>query len=208
MSFSTNINDLPYNPVNGQPSDTQTQQPPLQNVVVSDDKPNTYNPDLYPSQQKQNPQTIDPNVINQIINGLHEASLSGGGRIQQRDIPMTTFSHVNDKQVHVATIPDTDKVQYIPNQDRIPDIVQNKIQRENVLSNLDYYYTEFQLPIIVGILFFIFQLPNVKQILYKYTPTICHHNGNLNAKGYLFNSVVLAGLYYGLEKIVRVVDTL
>jgi hypothetical protein len=57
-----------------------------------------------------------------------------------------------------------------------------------------------QIPILIGVLYFLFQLPVVRKNIFKYIPTLFHKDGNYNLSGYILNSVMFAGLYFIMTK--------
>jgi len=66
----------------------------------------------------------------------------------------------------------------------------------------DKFYAESQLPIIIALLFFLFQLPMVKQYNKKLLPFLFKTDGNPNLYGYIANSVLFASMIYVLLKLV------
>ena len=59
----------------------------------------------------------------------------------------------------------------------------NSYQQEAQIKNsLDSIYDEIQTPLLISILYFLFQLPIMKKTLFKYIPYLCHSDGNYNLK--------------------------
>jgi hypothetical protein len=67
-------------------------------------------------------------------------------------------------------------------------------------DSLEILYDEFQVPIIIGLLYFIFQLPVVRSKLTTLIPALFNKDGNPNLSGYIFNSIFFAVLYYVISK--------
>jgi hypothetical protein len=59
---------------------------------------------------------------------------------------------------------------------------------------------------LVGCLFFIFQMPTIQTIFYKYAPAVFHtSDGNLSNWGLLFKAVAFGALYYGIMKFAKTI---
>jgi hypothetical protein len=90
---------------------------------------------------------------------------------------------------------------YIDDYETNDNIIQNynkKLKNDNTLDTL---YDEIQVPLLLVILYFIFQLPIFKSTLFKYIPLLCGKDGNMNINGIVFTSILYGGLYYFLSKI-------
>ena len=70
------------------------------------------------------------------------------------------------------------------------------------MSNLfDTLFYEMQLPIIIALLYFLFQLPAVKKHSKIMLPFLFKDDGNPNLYGYIFNSMLFASMFYVLLKV-------
>ena len=178
MENSTNINDLPTG-----------------NVTLSiNEKPvNTESPQI-------NSNSLDQNTINQIISSLQQAGTNGATQLQSRDIPQNTENIINDPQVQVNYIPTTTNNDYITENEETDDIIQNYTRSKNMNNSLDNLYDEIQLPLLISILYFLFQLPIFKKYMFQYLPVLCLNDGNVNLYGYLFNSILFGFIYVMLSK--------
>ena len=58
-----------------------------------------------------------------------------------------------------------------------------------------------QLPIIIALLYFLFQLPAVKKHSKNMFPFLFKDDGNPNLNGFIFNSVMFASMVYVLLKV-------
>ena len=67
-------------------------------------------------------------------------------------------------------------------------------------DSLEILYDEFQIPIIIGILYFIFQLPVVKSKFLTMLPSLYNLDGNPNLTGYVLNSLFFGVSYYVISK--------
>jgi len=63
-------------------------------------------------------------------------------------------------------------------------------------------YDEFQTPILIGVMFFLFQLPIINMLIFKYLGFLKIHNedGNMNLYGIMLKSVMFGLFYFGFIK--------
>ena len=63
-------------------------------------------------------------------------------------------------------------------------------------------YDEIQTPILIGVLFFLFQVPFLNALMFKYLGflKIYSDDGNLNLYGLLFKSMLFGAVYFGFVK--------
>jgi len=146
--------------------------------------------------------SLDQTTINQIVNGLQQASLSGSTQLPSRDIPMTTSAHTTDNQVMPNYVPPVSQqnTDYIKNYENSSDIVNNYNKNYQHANSLDEMYNEIQTPLLVSVLYFLFQLPFFKKILYTYIPFLFSNDGNYNINGFLFTSVLFGLLFHIIVK--------
>jgi hypothetical protein len=189
MSNSTNINDLPTDPVGGGNS--------------------TGNIAFHASEQPAPPGsnqggggtvTLDQTTINQIISGLQTASASGATQLPGRDIPRNTDGLTQDVQIKPNYIQPQENNDYIKDNENNDDIINEYNSQMKQSNSLDELYDELQIPLLLGVLYFIFQLPIVRKTLFSYIPMLFHVDGNFNINGYVFTSMLFGTLYYTLSK--------
>lgn len=202
MSNSTNINDLPVAKENIQMTindPTQMQQPPPQ---VQQPPP----PQISESQQNV---SLDPNTINQIVNELHQATLSGSTKLASRDIPIDTLPIQQDVETSPNFVPEVseERKNYIPDEDDLETIVKKQNIKTNHQNNIENMYNELQTPILLGVLYFLFQLPIFKKLLYQTFPSLFMNDGNLSINGYIFYSALFSIVFYFLNRLVGIFDT-
>ena len=70
-------------------------------------------------------------------------------------------------------------------------------------NSLDSLYDEIQGPLLLAVLYFIFQLPIFKRVIYKYLPFLCNMDGNYNINGLFFVCALFGFIYYFLTKTVK-----
>jgi hypothetical protein len=154
------------------------------------------------SQQSQQSQQSQPNY-NELITQIQKAAVYGSTALPSRDIPMEPLKVANDVQ---------SQPNYIPPPQFQEDYIKNSITPQNLADTnsrqiksgayFDKLYGELQLPIIIALLFFLFQLPVVKQYNKKLLPFLFKSDGNPNLYGYIANSVLFASMIYVLLKLV------
>jgi len=144
--------------------------------------------------------SLDQTTINQIISGLQQASGSGLTQLQSRDIPTNSTQITQDPQVQANYIP-VKHEDYIQNYEENDTIVNNYNKQQSITTKLDETYDEIQLPLLVIVLYFLFEMPIVKRVMYKHAPALFTKDGNSNLYGLVFMSVTFGIVYYILSKV-------
>ena len=189
---STNINDLPTDPTNGGSIGGNIS-------LVTNELEDTNNTVV--SQQPINKSlSLDQTTISQIVNGLQQASLSGATQLPSRDISLNTDILTNDVQVQPNYVPAPREREYIIESD---DDINSYYKKEKMENSLDSIYDELQGPILLAVLYFLFQLPFLKKIVFKYFPFCCHKDGNYNINGLILSCGLFGFVYYSLSKTVK-----
>ena len=182
-----------------------------------------------PHQQQQQQQMPHmpppPNIMNEMISGLQRASASGMTALPSRDIPMNTSSMMNDAQVKPNFIPvltPTQQTQvnqyghgnmpsnnYIEEHEYEQDMTSEDKYRksQNINSNVENIYKLIQIPVIVGILYFAFQLPVTRKYILKFIPSVFNSDGNYNISGLIFMSALFASSFFGLSKVLEMSES-
>ena len=205
---TTSISDLPSDPTGGgiQPGNISM------SIQENDQQ-------MQPQSENQNQGngngfSLDQTTINQIVNGLQKASVNGLTQLPSRDIPRTTDTITNDAQIQPNYIPQPNPAQmqedYIQKMQQMNqstnEIIDEHNKKANFSSSLDNLYDEIQTPLLLTILFFIFQLPIFKKYLFLYVPFLFFNDGNYNIKGYLTISVLFGSIYYFCNKVLNIVN--
>ena len=185
---STSIDDLPISP--------QTTQLNVNNTGANNTDVNNSgvnNTDVRvetPPTNLQNSQTTD---INQVINGIQQASIAGMTSLPSRDIPRQQTHITNDSETRANYIPEGPD-DYIKIHQSNEDIVRRNAERNESNNKVNDIYDEMSLPLMIGVLYFMFQLPIVRKKLFKFLPMLFNKDGNPNLSGYIVNSVSFAAL--------------
>ena len=195
MSEATSILDLPTDPVGGGNVSNNITMTAQENV-------NSNLPQQLPAQQQAPGMSLDQTTINQIVNGLQQATLAGVTQLPSRDIPMTTSGISTDPQVmpNYVPPPPNNHQDYIKNYEQTSDMVNNYNRNKQMTNSLDDMYNEIQTPVLLAVLYFLFQLPFFKKFLYTYIPFLFSNDGNYNINGYLFTSMLFGILFHLLMK--------
>lgn len=199
MTDTTSIDDLPGVPANATQGSGFVQKPeiPIQ----------TYNPNISGVQQKQQQEqvpssqtTVVSNInMNEFVSGLQRATSSGLTALPVRDVPRNTEQIVSDEQTVPNYIP-KDSVDYIrEHNENTRSYMDHRARSTNQSESLDVIYDTLQVPILLAILYFTFQLPVMRKYLLLYLPSIFNKDGNHNLSGLLFISILFSCTYYGIN---------
>ena len=143
--------------------------------------------------------SLDQNTINKIVSGLQEASVTGATQLQSRDIPINKVQFM-DEQVQQEYIPSANvKKDFVEEEDEEEDnatIINNYSKQQSILSKIENMYSDIQMPILIAILYFLFQLPFIKSFLFQNIPFLYFKDGNINIYGQLFMSILFGIIYY------------
>tara|TARA_Y100000816_G_scaffold69547_1_gene46500 strand:- start:1751 stop:2413 length:663 start_codon:yes stop_codon:yes gene_type:complete len=210
-SGTTSISQLPgYNLPNSydQPLQNQTNTNNVvltKNEVAAETTAQMTNPMMQqiPTKAPEQNQLENQNNYNEMINQLQKATLAGATGLPSRDIPINPTAVNNDNQIKPNFIPEPQNTDYITNSQTPEDVISQNNKKQNSLDSLDAFYNEFQLPLLVSVLYFLFQLPIFRKTLKKTLPSLFGNDANPNFYGYLFNSALFASIFYILVKIVN-----
>jgi len=190
MSDSTSILDLPTDPVGGGSVSNNISMNAAENIQISQ------------QQQQQGGLSLDQTTISQIVSGLQQASVSGATQLSSRDIPMTSTGHNIDPNIQPNYVPPPPQnMNYINDYENSSDMVNDYNKNASRQNSLDDMYNEIQTPLLLAVLYFLFQLPFFRKFLFGYFPVLFSNDGNLNINGFLFTSVLFGLLFYALNKV-------
>ena len=190
-SFEQNNNlgaDM-YIPINGHPNPYGIPPPPPGGMAIPQQTQNA------PAQYK-----------NTMIQQSHEMQQ----RLPQRDIPMNLYEHTQDEQI---------QPNYIPKPKLTSDYIHEyqesnyhkmkeheaKIMREKKTA---FWFDEFQTPVIIFLLYFIFQLPIINTVIFKRFTflSIYREDGNFNLMGLILKSSLFASAFYSFNKSIDIIS--
>ena len=146
--------------------------------------------------QQQSGESID---INSFITGIQNAAANGGLQLPSRDIPQSQNHLTQDSQLKPNYIPESN-TDYIENSYNHNEIINQNKRKETHINNLDSLYDDIHIPIILAVIYFVFQLPIIKKNTLKYIPSLFSKDGNYNFSGYIVTSIAFASSYYFIMK--------
>lgn len=199
---TTNIDDLPSTNSNN------VNSVPLQNVFSENNTENIKMPNY--GEQLNSEKEVAPALQNidytsKLNSSLKEIGNGNTLQLPSRDIPQNTASINNDVNVQPNYIPPNNN-DYISNHVTPNEIIQQNREKEAINDKTEEFYETIQMPLLVGLLFFIFQLPFIRKNLFIYLPSLFNKDGNPNLSGYLFNSAIFALLYFSFTYILKYIS--
>ena len=212
---TTSISELPINttihnnsvpPTMYQPPSDMQQPPPPPPPPTSTSI--TEVPQL--NNNLKNSVVMDNNVsqksYNELVGQIQQADKLGVTQLPSRDVPNNTDNIVMDEQSNPNYIPEQEILEdYIKNYETPEDVIAKEESNEKNKDRLEQLYTSLQMPLLVSILYFLFNLPVIRKYMYKYIPNIFNKDGNPNLVGYLVNSILFGVLYYFISTSVNTI---
>lgn len=116
-----------------------------------------------------------------------------------RDIQMNTQQQ-QDPYMNPNYIPESEMDDYIENDDTLYNMMNQGQSVENEQDRLDQIYEELQIPLMVMVLYFLFQMPFVKKHLQRLLPSLFTKDENPTFGGYLLKTALFGGTFYGIIK--------
>jgi hypothetical protein len=199
MSDTTSIDDLPG--IAGSGGGGGGGGGIVQNALKPEIPHQTYSPIVIsqqPQQQQQSQAKPEMNV-NEFIGGLQRATASGMTALPIRDVPRNTESVVSDEQTMPNYVPKAPHDYIREHHENTQSFLQHHERSTNRRESVDVVYETLQVPILLAILYFTFQLPVMRKYLLMYLPSIFNKDGNHNLSGLLFISVLFSCTYYGIN---------
>ena len=199
---TTNIDDLPSTNSNN------VNSVPLQNVFSENNTENIKMPNY--GEQLNSEKEVAPALQNidytsKLNSSLKEIGNGNPLQLPSRDIPQNSASITNDVNIKPNYIPPNNN-DYIANHVTPNEIIQQNREKEHNNNKTEEFYEIIQMPVLVGLLFFIFQLPFIRKNLFIHLPSLFNKDGNPNLSGYLFNSVIFALLYFSFTYILKYIS--
>lgn len=191
-------------PIQGQTSDDTYKQTQNQNYQSQFGQPvNQYNNNSFqqPNGINDESRTNIPNdqmftIRNNIQSSQHATSLPS------RDIPMGTLNHMHDNEIKPNFIPSntTKKVSFVEDeQEKYKQKDSSFTRTKHRLSIMDSIIENSHIPIILAILYFIFQLPYTQKKGFQLFPYLHIKENQLSIVGLMFKSVAYGLSYMGVH---------
>ena len=191
---STSINNLPSN------NSPDSNRVVLETKEIKSPQPQQL-PSGLPNAGAPSSQNLSQESINKIVRGIQDAAGAGMTTLPSSHIPMTTNHVVQDQQVKPNFIPEANNEDYIKAHDDYESVVMENRGRQNTTDKLDDLYNEIQMPILVMLLFFVFQLPAVQSKIKLLFPNLFLKDGHPTFLGYLFKTSLFGLGFYGIHKL-------
>ncbi len=194
MSDTTRIDDLPL-----------SSQTPSSGFGNSG-SPLIYSPNVG---VEQGPVHVPGNVMNEVMQGVQRASANGMTMMPTRDIPMNPNSFTHDDQARPNYVPDQrsvyfqDGVDYINDHTSMESIVRANTRQSNQLDTVEAIYYDIQIPVLVGVMYFIFQMPVFRAQLLHFLPTLFGEDGNFKMIGLTATSAMFALVFFIIMKLLN-----
>lgn len=225
---TTNICDLPDNVTGLPPPSMFAQQPPGQDIHIGgggggqpalpgnnymtiNAHPNPYGnptfPGIMPLPAQQPPR--NDNKVNYLATQELMMGGMGGGSSQQyplpsRDMYIDPTTIMQDEQVQANYIPrPSAREDYVRDyQKQSQDRIQQNEEKKHRERLFDTIFTEIQTPVLVAVLYFIFQMPFVSNMLIRYFSfmALYDENGNTNFLGLALKSVLFGSFFYSIMR--------
>lgn len=131
-----------------------------------------------------------------ITNALSNTMPTG---MPNRDIQMDTQQQ-QDPYMNPNYIPETEMNDYIENDNTLYDMMNKGKSDEREQDRLDQIYEELQIPLMVMVLYFLFQMPFVKKHMQRLLPSLFTKDEQPTFGGYLLKTALFGGTFYGIIK--------
>ena len=157
------------------------------------------------------PTQIPGNVMNEVMQGVQRASANGMTMIPTRDIPMNPNTFTHDDQARPNYVPDPRSVHfqdgggadYIKDYQSMESIVRANARQSNQLDTIEAIYYDIQMPILVGVMYFIFQMPVFRAQLLHFLPSLFGEDGNFKIMGLTATSAMFALVFFIIMKLLN-----
>ena len=183
-------------------TNTVSSQVQMQNVINNQMNANSLDniqiqaqPQQQPLQQAQQSQQQLQQEMNTLVSNIQQASANGGTGLPSRDIPQNTTHLAIDHQVQQNNVVN-DSSDYLKHMPNLDNTLENRVRVKNIRDNKKYILEEIQIPLLVSLLFVIFQMPVSKQFFKTNFKFLYNNENNYTLKGYIFMSVIFGAAYY------------
>lgn len=213
MDSSTRISDLPDMGSRG----LEQSMPPL-NSDAGTYIPMNVHPNPYgnhpptsvfpPPQQTQNPPKLNASsLVFPAEQAQQIPAQPPQYQLPSRDIPQDMSIFTVDEAVQPNYIPRPKRQEYIE-EDNDDEVLRAHRKKEKRVRFVDDMFVDIQKPIILALLFLLFQLPFMNAFLNKYLffLKLNGEDGNMNIWGMLFKSGLFGTLVYGLDYLMNVLS--
>jgi hypothetical protein len=200
MDSTTRIDELPDNITMRIPSEEQKNPTYAPMNIHPNPYGNSLQPNIMPLPQSKPDNRARPVYLPQEHREIVQNTPNM--RMPSRDIPMDESMYQNDEEIQPNYIPRAKLTSdYVKDYEEVTESNIRKHERsiENA-SLVDRVLTQLQMPIMVALLFFIFQLPAMNTMFYRNFSFLSVHNsdGNINYNGIALKSAIFGTAFYSL----------
>lgn len=125
-------------------------------------------------------------------------------RLPSRDIPMNQSAYQQDEEIQPNYIPKPKLTgDYVREYEEATEKSIKKQEKKRAQNEkIDDIFTDFQLPILIAILFMVFQLPIINNILFNYVKflPLFGSDGNINFYGIMIKSILFGIVIFIIQK--------
>lgn len=196
MSGTTSISDLQPTQTNSSVMGVPAQ---IENIAISnplESQISSRETDI----NKISNSTQDQQNYNEMISSLQKATQSGQTNLPGRDIPVSTSQLTTDVNIQQEHIPKSNVTFNLENNTTNEEIMSHNRSLESTQNTIEWAFQEFQQPILIAVLYFLFQLPIIQKYLFKLIPALYKSDGNPNMIGYITNSLLFGVVFLFLTK--------
>ena len=116
---------------------------------------------------------------------------------------MHTTQLTQDQQIKPNYLPDATNQNYIKEEDTYDSILKKNSLKKQNNDRLDLLYDELQLPILIMVLFFLFQMPFVQKKFSNMFPSLFLRDGNMTMGGYVTKTALFGVSFYLIMKLTK-----
>jgi len=128
-------------------------------------------------------------------------------RLPSRDIPMDQAAYQQDEAVQPNYIPKPKLTgDYVRAYEEATEkAIRKQEKKKEYEGKIDQTLSDYQLPVLVAFLFFIFQMPIINTLLFKYLKflPIFHNDGSMNLYGILLKSSLFGNTFFVIQSFIN-----
>jgi hypothetical protein len=146
---------------------------------------------------------LSQSTIAELVSGIQQVAKGGNTSLPSKDIPMNEAKIATDEGIKPNYIPPTEKTDYIKDYEENDNIIRSYEQKIERNHSIEDMYEELQTPIIVILIYFLFQLPAFKKCERKLIPGLFGIDSNINTYGIIFNSIFIGLLVFTIRRLIQ-----
>ena len=202
---SNDFDDRGAQPLRDRPS-VSNQEEPSTTYAPINVHPNPYGNAIQPTQMSL-PEFQNSNRGQDDLSRMADYLPKEHIRLPSRDIPMDQSMYQQDEEIQPNYIPrpkltgDYIKEYEVASEKKI----QKHEKSKQTTEELDAAMTDIQIPLLVTLLFFLFNMPFLNMLLFKYFKIlpIFHADGNINFYGILLKSSLFGFIFWTIQRAIK-----